>query len=306
MMMMFGGWRILTFGLAMAASSQTPAPSDATVNSISLWTRHAGAYSDDQNPTKGKPQSFDLENAKLVKRRMFDAQYGQTATYRGLPLVELLKAYKRGGADDLAILHFANGMAVPVPLNPEEVKRLDAFVAVEICSAKNSCTKEFPEVAKEDAFSVTDDPRPITFTWNKLVVPTLWHPDVPEARKHIFSPWHHVDTLAGVEFVNSEAYYRQFDLGEAGGQQVFRERCQYCHAARYVGARYGWDFVTPLPIYEKRPPEQLLNHVKYPKARAKSMGLMMPTQSDVTADEMKAIWRWMKKAANHTLPKYKP
>ena len=275
-------------------------------NTISLWTRPSGSYSDDQNPPKANLQSYAFDPAHLVKRRMLDVQYGHTAVYLGVPLGELLKAYKHAGQNDLAILHFANGMAVPVPLNASDIGRLDAFVAVQVCLKKEACSADFAEVAKEDAFAVTSDPRPITFTWNKIVLPTLWHPEVPEARQHIFTPWHHVDTLTGIEFVNAAAYYRQFELGEAEGLGVFRERCQYCHGVRFVGASYGWDFVTPLPIYEKRPPEQLLNHVKYPKSRAKSMGLMMPNQSDVTVTEMKAIWRWMKKAAGHPLPKYLP
>jgi len=292
--------------LGLAINVQVAPRIYASASSIGLWTRHSGSYSDDQNPTKSKTQAFEFARGKLVQRRMLDVQYGHTANYRGRPLVDVIKSYQPAVHDDLALLHFANGMIVPVPLNAADIGRLDAFVAVEVCAKKDACSSDFPEVAKEDAYSVTGDPRPITFTWNKIVVPTLWHPEVPEARQHIFTPWHHVDTLTGIEFVNSTAYYRQFDLAEAEGLSVFRQRCQYCHSVRYVGARYGWDFVTPLPIFEKRPPEQLLNHVKYPKTMAKRMGLMMPNQSDVTETEMKAIWRWMKKAAGRPLLGYKP
>ena len=305
-MSMFRRGHLFLAVLGLATNVQMASWSYAAASGISLWTRHSGSYSDDQNPTKSKTQVFEFAPGKLVQRRMLDVQYGYTANYRGRPLVEVIASYKHAANDDLALLHFANGMIVPVPLDEADIKRLDAFVAVEVCPKKGACSGDFSEVAKEDAYSVTGDPRPITFTWNKIVVPTLWHPEVPEARQHIFTPWHHVDTLTGIEFVNSAAYYRQFDLAEAEGLSVFRQRCQYCHSARYVGSRYGWDFVTPLPIFEKRPPEQLLNHVKYPKTMAKRMGLMMPNQSDVTEPEMKAIWRWMKKAASRPLPSYKP
>lgn len=277
-----------------------------TAHTIVLWTRKNGAFSDDQNPDKLRPMTVDVDRLKLKQRRTKDAQYGLEMSYRGVPLADVINLYKPQAHDDLMFLHFENGMAIPLPLNTDSVTRLNAFLAVEVCQEKNKCNKEFPVISKEDAYSVTDDPRPITFTWNKLSVPSLWLPNVPENRKNIFSPWHHADTLTGIEFVNSKAYYSQFAVGESEGQHVFQERCQFCHGVRYVGANFGWDFVKPLPLYAKRPPNQLLNHVKYPKARAKDTGLMMPTQTDVTLSEMKAIWKWMRKTAQGKLPAYKP
>jgi hypothetical protein len=68
----------------------------------------------------------------------------------------------------------------------------------------------------------------------------------------------------------------------------------------------GWDFVHPLPIYEKRSPEILLNHIKYPKIRAKQMGLMMPTQPDMEISEAESLWKWLKLAAQKPTPEYRP
>ena len=56
----------------------------------------------------------------------------------------------------------------------------------------------------------------------------------------------------------------------------------------------------------KRTPETLLNHVKYPKAMAMKMGLMMPPQPDVNESDIKEVWRFMKNAAGRRLNPYKP
>lgn len=276
------------------------------VNGITLWSRKKGRFSDDQNPTKARPMTVDVADRTLVRRRMRDAQYGREVTVRGLRVADLIALYRPASHDDLALLHFENGMLIPLPLDAATLAKVDAFLAVSICATGGRCTGEFPSVAKEDAYAVTNDPRPITFSWNKIVVPSAWHPEVPSSRTPAFSPWRHADSLIGIEFVSARAYYAQFALGEPEGLAVFRERCQFCHGARYVGAQYGWDFVTPLPLFEKRTPETLLNHVKYPKVSARDSGLMMPPQSDVTADEMTAIWRWMRKSAAKPLPAYRP
>jgi hypothetical protein len=287
----------------------SPVSAAGAVNELVLWSCKSGPYMDDLNPDKQNPKTFAFAGRRLARRTLRDAKYGERRVYVGLPLEKILFSYRRQAYDDTAILHFENGMRIPVPLTSDVLERLDAFVAVEACTGRGkgaACVAEFPEIAKEDVYGLQDDPRPITFTWNKLVVSTPWHPNVPVYGTGRFSPWRHADTLVGIEFVNSAAYWRQFDVGAAAGQQVFVSRCQFCHAVRYVGARFGWDFVTPLPLYEKRPPEQLLNHVKYPKAMARRMGLMMPTQPDVSLPEMQALWTWMRGVAKRPLRDYQP
>lgn len=274
---------------------------------ISMWTRKKGSFGDDQNPSKGRVTDLDLMTLKLQRRSLVDLQYGRKLSFRGIPLVEVLKSYERHGGDDLALLHFDNGMIVPVPVSGGALAKINAFVAVGVCEPKGTCASEFEPVAKADAYSVTNDPRPIEFAANKLVVGDAWHPETEGRPEGGFSPWRYVDSLSGVEFVNAAAYYRQFELGDAAGLAVFRHRCQFCHGVRYVGATFGWDFVKPLALYEKRPPDQLLNHVKYPKTYAKERGLMMPAQTDIDATEIKSVWLWMRSAAlRQKMPSYSP
>ena len=126
------------------------------------------------------------------------------------------------------------------------------------------------------------------FSGNKLVVAVLWHPAVAAAAQPAFSPWRHTDTLTGIELVAAQAYYRQFDVGGGDmvqrGQAVFQQSCQFCHGVRKVGAKFGWDFVEPTPIWSyHRPAKNLFLHVAYKPLDAAERGLMMPAMRFMSA-----------------------
>lgn len=279
----------------------------AGVNVIAAWQRQAGQYSDIENPERGTQYAIDPYELKggLRTKKLMDLQYDERRTYRAIPLAALVSAYKAGAKFDMVVLHFENGMRVPVLKS--DLGTLQAYLAAEACDdhGKN-CGPSFEPVERHDVYAMGQDPRPIQFTWNKLVVAKPWHPVTRKVDRRAFSPWHHTDSLVGLEFVDSEAYYRQFAVGRSGGDKVFENRCQFCHGARLVGARFGWDFVSPLPLHEKRSAENLLNHVKYPKAMAERLGLQMPPQKDVDASEMKTLWLWMRDVARQRLNSYAP
>lgn len=291
-------------GFQTFAKGSTAASPKKTGEHWTMWSRHAGSHSDDAQIPKDQMRDVYVSQFKLERRKKSDEQYHRPETFLGIPLVTLIKSYKPKFQDNAVILHFANGMAVPLPLDDDVLAKLDVFVATKICPAKGPCAAEFPSVSRDDVYSVTSDPLPLTFKWNKVVVSDPWHPNVPKARSQIFSPWRHVDTLTGLEFVHWDKYAGQFQLGAPEGEKVFFERCQFCHGVRHVGASFGWDVVIPLPLHEKRTPETLHNHVKYPKIQAREMGISMPTQGDVTPEEMRAVWAWMKLAQKQKLKPY--
>lgn len=301
---------IARFGLAiallspLAQASPSPRPSKMTGEHWLAWSRHPGAHADDANLPQDQPKKVFASAFKLERRSKHDEQYHKSEIFLGIPLKALIKSYKPKFQDDMVVLHFANGMAVPIPLDDDALTKLDAFVALKICPKKTACSADFPAVPRDDVYAVTSDPLPLKFGRNKIVVSTPWHPAVPEKRAATFSPWRHVNSLTGLEFVNRDRYNGQFQLGESAGEKVFFERCQFCHGVRHVGASYGWDVVTPLPLHQKRTPETLLNHVKYPKMEARQMGIGMPTQSDVTSEEMQAVWSWMRLAEKRKLKPY--
>jgi hypothetical protein len=255
---------------------------------IELGARAIGSHADAVLPLE-RVRMVRLDDLPLVRTDRFDAQVGKQGRYLGIELAAVIARHPEAASHDLALLHFANGMIVPVPLafgKPE----LDVFVA--------RGTPSFHEVDKKNV--LPPDPRPVRFGANKIVVSELTHPLAPDPNASSFSPWLHVDTLIAIELVDQKAWEAQFDagLGEVRrGRNVFLARCQFCHAAREVGGKYGWDFVEPTPLYEHRKPYQLFPHVRFSNTLAAEAGAMMPPQKDVQTSELAALWIWMKAIA---------
>lgn len=243
---------------------------------------------------------MDLELGPRVEVDRFDAQYGTWHRYRGIPLQWLLDTVAPPASIDLALLHFENGMVVPLPFrDAAAMDRLAPFVALEIwvpdAQGEPDWRRELPEIPKKGEES--EDWRPIRFRGNKLVVKTLWHPEVPRATLAVFSPWRHVDRLVGIELVQSEAYRRQLRGPSVAqvreGYRVYAERCQYCHGVNQIGATFGWDLAVPVPLHTYRDAQSLFLHAKYREINAASRGLMMPAFSDLGQEQAAALWAWM-------------
>jgi mono/diheme cytochrome c family protein len=260
---------------------------------IELWTREAGVYDRGAEPVT-RQSTVDLGSRATVEAQLFDLQLGATHVFRGLNLSSLVESRGTGSADTM-LLHFANGMVVPVQLERASA----VFVAVAIRSPAGDWDRSFPEIQKRRA--VLPDPRPIAFGANKVVVS-----DASET----FSPWPYVDTLVGIELVRRAAYWAQFDVGAEPeirrGMRVYLDRCHGCHAVRDVGGTFGWDLVDPVPVYSYRSPQTLFAHVKYDNADALERGYMMPAQKDIERPEIDAFLEWLKRAAKSGLNAYQP
>jgi mono/diheme cytochrome c family protein len=190
------------------------------------------------------------------------------------------------------------------------MKRLDPFIArgMETHTGGPVRAGFFPDIRRKGA---TEDPRPITFSGNKIVVAVLWHPAVAPAAQPAFSPWRHTDTLTDIELVASRPYYRQFEAGGGDfvqqGQSVFQQSCQFCHGVHKVGAKFGWDFVEPTPIWSlHKPVKNLFLHVAYKPLDAAERGLMMPAMKFMSQEDAALLWRWLKAAATNPMPAYSP
>lgn len=278
-------------------------------NVVELWVRGTAAQVGDDTP-RARTQTVDLDQLALVTANRFDAQYAQSRLYRGVPLELVLDGFHPEPPLDLAILHFANGMAVPLPFRDAAImKRLSPFLARGMALHRNEAiaTGQFPSLPKRLARA---DARPISFAGNKLVVAGWWHPELGDKVKPIFSPWSHVDTLVSVEFVESAPYYKQFDVdadpGVQRGLAIYRQTCQFCHGARKVGARFGWDFVEPMPVYTYRKEMNLLYHVSYRPIDAAERGLMMPSLKFMSREQAAELWQWLRAIGTKDMPKYQP
>jgi mono/diheme cytochrome c family protein len=299
--------------LGKAAPAPPPPPAapgaPAAISTIEVWVRGPGAQKGDQSP-RGRSMTVSLDELSLVDRARFDVQYAQRRTYRGVALQAVLDRFGPDPQQDLAILHFANGMAVALPFRDRgTMSRLDPFVARGISGRGGAPSRlgVFPSIARKDARA---DARPIRFLGNKIVVGERWHPEVAARALSTFSPWTHTDTLVGIELVESVPYYRQFDVGDseqaADGFRLYRQSCQFCHGARKVGAKMGWDFVEPAPIYDYRKQMNLYFHVAIKPLDAAERGLLMPAMRFMSEDDAAELWQWLKAVGTKPMRPYQP
>jgi mono/diheme cytochrome c family protein len=274
---------------------------DAPSSHLDVWQRqpgdHTGGFA-----ARGTVARVSLAALPLVEAERFDLQYDARRVVRGLSLGALLKTLLPPKGADAALLHFANGMLVPVPVEGTP----DVFVAV-AWKDGSGFTSRFPDVPKKGHEEA--DVRPITFGANKLVAAGHAVPGAP-ALPGDFTPWRHVDSLVGVEFVRLGPYLAQYRVTDAppvaAGLEQFRRACIYCHGARRAGAMAGWDFVDPMPAHLLHPSEnKLLFHVRY-RANAAEAGLMMPALEAMSEADARALLAWLQALDANPLKPYAP
>jgi len=241
------------------------------------------------------PGSLDLSTLPQVEVTRPDIQYARDGHYRGVPLWTVIATLKEPRDADLVLLRFQNGMVIPLPRRDEKLWReLDPFIALEL-ERDGTWSRAFPEIRKTGAEN--RDVRPLIFAGkNKLVVGTLTHPDVPEAaRLDGFTPFALADSLAEVELATAATYWAPFQPAGASaevkkGFGVFKARCQFCHGVKGAGSRYGPELKAGL----KDDAHALFLHVRYREREAPEKGLMMPFFKDVSGEDAKALFAWMK------------
>jgi mono/diheme cytochrome c family protein len=276
---------------------------------VEVWIRGGGTPQEGAAP-RTRLRRVDLDGSPQRQIERYDAQYGHIARYRGVPLSALIAGFTADQTLDLAILHFANGMAVPFAFRDSTATvRLAPFVARGYKpSQREPYTSAFPAIRKEGA---VPDPRPTQFSGNKLVVSDRWHPDVAPDTEATFSPWARADTLLGVELVASRAYYAQFDVGGDApvrhGLALYRANCQFCHGAHRVGASFGWDFVEASNVHDiQDSAANLYHHIAYRPRNATELGLLMPALASLTEEDASALRRWLQAIATRPMPPYVP
>jgi mono/diheme cytochrome c family protein len=250
----------------------------------------------------------DLDRAVSKDVERYDAQYERVALYRGVPLRVLLDGFASEAGLDLATLHFANGMAVPVAFRDRTTMvRLDPLIARDYKPSRTGrFTRAFPSIRKE---GIVPDRRPTEFFGNKLVVADRWHPDLAPTTGATFSPWTRVDTLVAIELVASAPYYAQFDVGGEPpvqrGLALYRANCQFCHGARHVGASFGWDFVdAPAILDAPASAANLYHNVAYRPRNAIELGLLMPALASLSEEDAGDLQRWLQAIATRAMPPY--
>jgi hypothetical protein len=278
---------------------------DEKPGQIELWTRTAGQYGGSGDAPRARVVTIDLDQVVTSDGVLVDVQYGGRRELRYVAIDDLIRRYTPPSDTDTALLHFANGMAIPLPFRDRSVMaRLRPTVARAI-RVDGVWTSDLPPISRTD--SLYFDVRPLRFHGNKLVVADTWHPALRAGSEHAFSPWRYADTLTGIEFVRDDAFMAQFDVEPAAhrGAATYGQACRFCHGARRVGAQFGWDFVEPLPIAEYRKKDaSLYYHVKYRPADAVGRGVLMPALPFVTEKDASDLMAWLRALEDHPLRPY--
>jgi hypothetical protein len=293
--------------LVLAPCSLALARDTEVVNRVEVWTRAAGTYGGDHELAHVRPMMIDLDAMATTEAPLRDVQYGVERRYRFVSVEDILRRYAPPPEVDVAILHFANGMAVPVPFRSTEAMRRMRPVVARAAAIDGKFTADFPIISRTDTYYF--DVRPLRFQGNKVVVAELWHPSLRPGTEKEFSPWRQVDTLTGIELVRDAAYLAQFHPSEATerGAAVYGQVCRFCHGARRQGAQFGWDFVEPLPISEyRRKDVSLYYHVKYRAASAVERGVLMPALPFFTETDASDLIAWLRALAAKPLSPYRP
>jgi len=297
------------FLLFTAASTLALAAPAEAAHPVQLWVRAPGVYgTKGQDPAKQNLQTLDLDTLPQKQEQRTDVQYGSSAYYRGVALSEVFAKYAPPNGTDLALLHFHNGVVIPIEFREARVmSRLSPLIALSRSStAEGPYRGEFPPVNKSiEGFA---DVRQVAFDGNKIVVADGWHPELSEAALANFTPWRLTGSLTGIEFVEATAYYRQFvpTADVRPGFEVFRHNCQFCHGVNKVGARFGWDYATPLPLHTYRSTEQkLYMHIAY-RVEYKATWEQMPALKHVTQAEAGLLWQWMRAVSSAPMTRYTP
>ena len=301
--------RALT-GLVLAIPSLLAGPRAWAVDgtSLEMWVRAKGQHGGARSPKRSDRKTILLGQLPQQTVARMDYQYAKSMRYRGVSLAQIVEAYGKLGRNDLALLHFSNKMIVPVPLGSGHRPTLDVFVALARWDkAKKRWLTNFPQLARKPAYR---DARPIPFVGNKVVVQSGAHPMLAKTAKG-FSPWRHVASLVGIEFVQRGPYYAQFDVGKRNtarqGWRRFQENCQFCHGVNKVGAGLGWDFVRPYPMYKwRKDPKNLFYHVRYRVHEAAQRGWLMPALKHMSESEAAQVWAWLKAVGKAAIRPYQP
>lgn len=288
---------MLTFLLA-------PIACYASMLSIDAWTRARGNYSRNVYPTPTQQTKLEADETEFEEIKRYDIQYARDVIVRGIPLSRLVSKYPFKNHSDTIILHFTNGMAIPWPVS----ENLPVFLAKSV-KTKTGFSEDFPQLARD--IPNQKDPVPLIFSGNKPIVSVAEFPGLDEGKgKKGFSPWKWIESLSGIEFIQREAYFNQFDVTTAritkDGFKVFETRCHFCHGVRGVGAEYGWDFVRPIPLTSFRSKKGLYSHVSSVPYDALERGRRMPAQPSVTVSESNAVWEWIRAVSTATLRDYLP
>ncbi|MEO6954915.1 MAG: hypothetical protein ABI321_24150 [Polyangia bacterium] len=280
--------------------------------------RYVTVYVTNARGERTLTRKVDLDTLPTSEWTGTDAQYDRTMRMRGVPLEALWSASSPAADLDLALLHFDDGLLVPVPFRDAAYMKRAVPRVIRANTANVKTPMHAGELVALRRPPTREDLRPVTLHGNKVVVKDAVLPSMLPSTRGDLWPWRYADSLYEVELVNRVGWIARFDAGSATtpGRDVYVGSCVLCHAVRGVGGTMGWDFVAPYPIYsdawkkkfkgenpdltddlerEELSGRTLLRiHVRQ---RAGEMTRSMPALRGMTELEVGGLWKWLQAQA---------
>lgn len=257
---------------------------------IEMWARAPGDHADKKKqPPKYHAIKIEISTLATEEKTLFDRQYNKRLTFKTIAAHDLIRFYTPiYQGMDLVILHFSNGSLYP--LRRDTLGKGGSLYIATAVKMNNKWTNKFPTVTIPRQNGGNEI---IAFDQNKVVADEDWlRKNRSETQFDSLDPLSHFTSVVGVEFADSDAYYRQFmskgDKTEFSGRVVYIRRCQFCHGVGELGARSGPNFASE-PLIAHFSAKKIYSHVKQ---RAAKKG-QMPNQPDFTVKEAKDLHRWL-------------
>ena len=266
---------------------------------IDLWIRRPGT---DGKVQKGNLSTINIKGMKFDELETYDIQYDTVGKYKGLHLRDLVGAYKPlPPSIDMILLHTANGMVVPVAIQDMRKNR-ELFLALSI-QVDGGWREDFPMSRRPHP--VIKDEKPIKFSGLKIVAGSQWR-----TTDNNFTPWRHLDSLVGIEFVESGAFFAEFRLqkpfDDFDGRSVYTTRCHFCHAVKGVGGTFGPDFLAAIRPDEKGAAERIFAKVTTSVDEKTQLSQAMPKQVDLSRADARSVVQYAKGVKASNLTPYQP
>lgn len=286
--------------LGWMAIGTTASANDSKKTVLDIWIRKPVQNARD-NP-KGNLISMDIKGLTLDELETFDIQYEKKVKVRGFHLRDIFSIYKPIPENvDVMNLYTKNGMIIPVSIGKLR-QNVQVFIATTIFS-NGKWTSEFPtsvRIKEKDKSEIT-----VQFTGAKVVVGEEWR-----VTDNGFTPWRNMDTLTGIELIESGAYSTQFQNINTSkkalyGRLVFLGRCQFCHGVLGIGATRGPNLETVVNYKAKSAVKDLLQQVTAP-GRSQKSPHFMPAQNDFSKRDAKDLISWLATLEGGKPDQYEP
>jgi len=213
------------------------------------------------------------------KRQLYDAHDAKLHHVRGIELGELIAQLGAPKGADTLVLHFANGMQVPVRLADKDLIQ-HLFIA----------------------FEHGDPTGAFVTTYPLLAAPAIRCPKIVYTRENDPTAlWRHTTQLTSVRLVNWAALQALLaqpsrQLPSVAGWKLYSRNCQPCHGMGGQGAQRGPDFISDLDAYRRVPPLAESDPSDQPSLHDKVKGRVggdMPTLDYISNSEIKELWRFL-------------